>query len=184
MHDYPAQMDQAQLQSAMLQQHQQFIHLLQQMDESAFVYHQPDKWSAGMQLAHMNKSLAPVILAFSLPKFLLRLVFGKMNRSPKSYADIVTKYSQKIAAGQKATAPYIPKPVAFSAREKLIQKLTQQVEQLNHKIARCSAEELDTLLLPHPILGKITLREMIYFCIYHVAHHEHIIQRDSKPANT
>jgi hypothetical protein len=31
---------------------------------------------------------------------------------------------------------------------------------------------LDLLILPHPLLGKLTLREMLYFTLYHVEHHE------------
>ncbi len=44
-----------------------------------------------------------------------------------------------------------------------------------------SEAQLDALILPHPLLGKLTLREMLYFTIYHVQHHEkqalHNIQR-------
>jgi hypothetical protein len=36
------------------------------------------------------------------------------------------------------------------------------------------------LILPHPLLGKITIREMLYFTAYHVQHHENIIKRDLK----
>jgi hypothetical protein len=32
-------------------------------------------------------------------------------------------------------------------------------------------EDLDTIRLPHPLLGKITAREMIYFTLYHAKHH-------------
>jgi hypothetical protein len=32
-------------------------------------------------------------------------------------------------------------------------------------------KDLETLWMPHPILGKITAREMIHFVIYHAEHH-------------
>jgi len=41
-----------------------------------------------------------------------------------------------------------------------------------------SEEDLDKLILPHPLLGKLTLREMMYFTIYHVQHHQRIVERN------
>ena len=35
-----------------------------------------------------------------------------------------------------------------------------------------SEKQLDTFILPHPLLGKLTLREMLYFTIYHAEHHK------------
>jgi hypothetical protein len=34
-----------------------------------------------------------------------------------------------------------------------------------------SEAQLDEYVLPHPILGKLTIREMLYFTIYHATHH-------------
>jgi hypothetical protein len=34
---------------------------------------------------------------------------------------------------------------------------------------------LDHFIAPHPLLGKITLRELCYFTIYHTLHHQAII---------
>ena len=60
----------------------------------------------------------------------------------------------------------------------MISKLKKKVGQLTAQVARFSEEELDQLILPHPLLGKLTLREMLYFTIYHVKHHEKTIQRN------
>jgi hypothetical protein len=43
---------------------------------------------------------------------------------------------------------------------------------LARRIDRFSETQLDQLILPHPLLGKLTLREMLYFTIYHVQHHQ------------
>ena len=37
-------------------------------------------------------------------------------------------------------------------------------------------KDLDFYVLPHPLIGKLTLREMLFFCIYHVQHHHKITQ--------
>jgi uncharacterized damage-inducible protein DinB len=37
---------------------------------------------------------------------------------------------------------------------------------------------LDRLRLPHPALGKLTVREMLFFTIYHNIHHvENVVRR-------
>jgi len=36
------------------------------------------------------------------------------------------------------------------------------------------------VLLPHPLLGKVTVREMLYFTIHHVQHHHALVERDSR----
>jgi hypothetical protein len=47
----------------------------------------------------------------------------------------------------------------------------KEVEGVAGKAVKFSEKDLDTLILPHPLLGKVTLREMLYFTIYHVQHH-------------
>ena len=56
-------------------------------------------------------------------------------------------------------------------RIKLQDAVDKQITRLSEKIDRFSETELDQFILPHPLLGKLTLREMIYFTIYHVEHH-------------
>lgn len=40
-----------------------------------------------------------------------------------------------------------------------------------------TCDELDKYILPHPLLGKLTIREMMYFTIYHVEHHKKLTER-------
>ena len=40
------------------------------------------------------------------------------------------------------------------------------------RIDSFSEKDLDNYILPHPLLGKLTIREMLFFTIYHVQHHE------------
>jgi len=36
--------------------------------------------------------------------------------------------------------------------------------------------ELDSITIPHPLLGKLTIREMFYVMSYHPLHHKMQIQ--------
>ena len=136
-----------------------------------------EKWSAAEQLDHLIKSVAPVNQALSLPKFALKWLFGKANRPSKSYEELVEKYQGKLLAGGKAPKAFAPKKIAFAKREKSLNRLEKLALSVSKKATICSDEELDGFILPHPLLGKLTLREMLYFTAYHCIHHKQLIEK-------
>ncbi len=154
------------------QNHSSYIDFIYSLDDLQFVQTQQGKWSAGQQLEHIYLSIKPLTQALLLPSFLLRLLFGKANRPSRKYEVVVEKYKEKLANGGRATKKYIPSVVSNNKKEELIKKLQHRIYKLTSLIRRFEEEELDTLILPHPLLGKLTLREMLYFTMYHVKHHE------------
>ena len=129
------------------------------------------KWSAGQNLDHLIRAIKPLQLAYSLPKFALNILFGKTNRPSRTYDDLVTKYKTKLASGGKASGPFIPPIIRFEKKDELIKKYANQKQKLISKIEKQSEADLDKFILPHPLLGKVTLREMLYFTIHHNEHH-------------
>jgi hypothetical protein len=97
---------------------------------------------------------------------------GKSNREGRSYDELIERYQAKLANGSKASGAFIPNKVDLKKGQKLKEKLKNEVLNLCLSIEKISEEDLDYYVLPHPILGKLTLREMLYFTIYHVKHHE------------
>ena len=51
-------------------------------------------------------------------------------------------------------------------------KLSALINKLNKKIDSFDEKDLDRYILPHPLLGKLTIREMLFFTVYHVQHHQ------------
>ena len=133
------------------------------------------KWSAGQNLDHLILAIRPLQPAFSLPKFVLKVLFGKANRPSGSYEAVVEKYKSKLAAGGKASGRFIPKAILLNEKDSVVKKYDRQKEKLIKKIKKQSEEKLDNYILPHPLLGKITLREMLFFTIYHNEHHLQIV---------
>jgi hypothetical protein len=78
----------------------------------------------------------------------------------------------------------VPPAVKIEHKERLVKKVNYIVDQLSSKVNHFSEDQLDTLLLPHPLLGKLTLREMLYFTIYHVGHHEKSIRESIQQRST
>lgn len=168
-------MDKHAIINRLTENHQEFIHCIQQLSPDEFMYSPNKKWTAGQQLEHIYLSVKPVNLAFKLPAFLLKLIWGKANRASRSYDELIARYHAKLANGSTATGPFVPKLVDQKKGQKLTLKLKNEVVQLCKSIEKLSEEELDYFILPHPLLGKLTLREMLYFTIYHVKHHENLV---------
>lgn len=166
----------AELTTSLAKSHEDFCMYLAVLDKQSFVKHKEGKWSAGQQLEHIYLAVQPVRLAFSLPNWLLRLVWGKATRKSRTYEELVAKYKLKLQQGGRASGRFVPKPVAFKQREALLHKLQAEVAVIVKLTNKKSERDLDSLVLPHPLLGRLTLREMLYFTNYHVQHHQTLIQ--------
>lgn len=170
-------MNKAQIVHELLVKHQAFTDYLEPMNQSDFLFAHPHKWSAGQQLDHLVKSTKPLLISIRLPKFVLKMVFGKANRASKTYEGLVEKYQLKLQEGGRATAAFIPPPIAFEQRSALSNQLNKIIQQLTKGISSFTEKDLDSIILPHPLLGKITYREMMYFTICHVQHHQGLIKK-------
>lgn len=165
-------MDKQTLIKKLTENHQEFIACVDQLSTEEFSVSKNDKWTAGQQLEHIYLSVKPVGLGFSLPKFLLKLIWGKSNREGRSYDALIERYQARLENGGKATGPFVPKKVDLKKGQKLKENLKNEVVKLCLSIEKLSEADLDYYVLPHPLVGKLTLREMLYFTIYHVKHHE------------
>ena len=163
-------MNKQELKQELEKSHQEFILTIRAFPENEAGISINGKWSPVQQLDHIVKSVSPVRMAFSLPAFLLRIIFGSANRPSRTYDALVEKYKAKLAAGGVATGRFVPKKNTPSVKT-LSDNLRKLIASLSSHIDLYSEEQLDTLILPHPLLGKLTLREMLYFTIYHVQHH-------------
>jgi hypothetical protein len=165
-------MNRTEITTILQQNHTLFVDFIASLEEAALQKTIPGKWNAAEQLEHVYLCLRPIVLAFRLPKFIPKMLFGKANRESKSYEALVQAYQNKLQQGGKAPAVYVPKtPATLRATQKRIEQVKALVKTLIHQIDKYSESELDQMILPHPLLGKLTLREMGYFAAYHVAHH-------------
>jgi hypothetical protein len=158
---------------------EQLVQYCSSLSNEKFFYQPLDKWSAAQQVKHLIKATDTGRLAFSLPKFILRVVAGKPNRSSRTYDELVNKYQLKLEQGGKSSGRYIPKPIPFTyGKEKMLAEFARSMKKMeNSLIAKWMDMQLDNYIAPHPLLGKITLRELCYFTIHHTLHHLSSIKR-------
>lgn len=136
-----------------------------------------EKWTAGQQIDHLCRSVAPLNKGLSAPEFALKAMFGKSDHPSQSYDELVARYRAELAAGGTATAEFRPESIPLSRKGELVASLKDLVSKLCSKIEKWDESKFDVLVLPHPLIGKLTFREMFYFTIYHAEHHhQHTIQ--------
>lgn len=164
-------MTKSEITSLLTEKHKLFVSEFESLNEFQFCSSVNDKWSASQQLDHIIRAVQPVVLAFTLPGFLLKMFFGRANRPSKTYEALVEKYKNKLAMGGKASGRFVPAGLTYSQKNSSIRKLQTLISSLNRKMEKKTEEELDQQILPHPLLGKLTLREMLYFTAYHAEHH-------------
>lgn len=148
-------------------------------DDGKFEQGPEGKWDTSQHLDHLRKSDAMLTKALKTPKFILRYKFGKPNRSLRTYDETIERYQNKlteVGAGVTYPASAGDKYKANQKDEQLI-RFQHQVSQLVKAAAKWNDKQLDNVLIPHPLLGRMMTREMLQWCIYHHNHHLNILKK-------
>ena len=147
----------------------------QSFDRAEFFAPLGDAWSPADNVRHLIKSNRPVAQALKIPKLFLLLRFGFARRPSRSYSALKATYYEALGSGLKAGrfgASAIPADQQTDQRrEQELAKLSQTFSALSSAIQGWSEGALDRLRLPHPGMGLLTVREMLFFTIYHNTHH-------------
>jgi len=143
--------------------------------DDAFFAPQGVAWSPAEHVRHLTKSSRPLIAALGLPRWLLRLRFGRPAAPSRSFDTMRTLYLSKLSAGAQA-GRFTPTPEDRPAdpvarRQDIISAWTRATIGLQQALTKWPEEALDGHQLPHPALGRLTVREMLSFTVYHTSHH-------------
>ena len=145
------------------------------LNDAVFFERQGISWSPSEHVRHLRKGSAPLALALRLPPWLLRIRFGSHNGISRPYDALRTTYLGALAAGGQAGryAPSVEaKPEDPSRRRGEIMTSWREVTQdLCRATSRWDEMALDAAQGPHPLLGTLSLREMLEFTVYHTTHH-------------
>lgn len=140
-----------------------------------FFTRQDEVWSASDNMDHLIKSHKPIAKALKLPKITLRAMFGSPNQPSRSYEAICQVYGDEIVKGAVASGRYLPDQQSSEnldgVKSDLLNQFSKASSDLVSVAENWTDDELDGYLLPHPLIGKLTIREMLYFTIYHNLRH-------------
>ncbi len=171
-------MNKVEIKARLEESYDAFIQYTHQLSKDEYEYAPEGKWNAGEQTLHLIKSVKPVAKGLGMPKFLIKYNFGKANRPSRDFDGLVERYKRGLAENP-GIAPknYAPSKVKHEQAAELNKKLKSYIEVINTKLAKWNEEQLDTYVAPHPLIGKLTFREVLYFTIYHAQHHQLQIKR-------
>lgn len=136
-----------------------------------------EAWTAAEHLDHLNTAVSAVARGMSVAPWMLRLRFGRASGTSRPYAQIRETYRARLASGAGASGVFVPvrreldPSAALAHREALLARWARVNARLRASLDRWSEAKLDTIRLPHPILGMLTVREMLFFTVYHNQHH-------------
>ena len=145
--------------------------------DEAFFAPQGTAWSPAEHVRHLRKSTAPILQAMRIPRVILWFRFGMHRGRSRSYDTVVDTYLLALSRGGGAGrfAPSVERMPGNKAlrRREIMEAWQASLDGIVRELPRWSEAALDRGQLPHPLLGKLSLREMLAFTVYHTVHHLH-----------
>ena len=138
----------------------------------------PNKWSNGEHLEHLRKTTRAINKGLKLPKLMLRFKFGKLKREEYSYDYLIENYLTQLKAQKvKAPASVSPGKIENSDLDRILAWFDQEKNALKKNVNHFSEAQLGKYVLPHPFIGKLSIREFTYFCCLHTEHHLDLMKK-------
>ncbi|MBT8279112.1 MAG: DinB family protein [Bacteroidia bacterium] len=155
------------------EKHQTLIKWLKDQDDDKWMQGPEGKWTTGQQALHLLQSIKPLNNALSLPKFILKYKFGTSNRDVREYETVVKRYQERLVDAQGKTFKGSQNMKIPNLNDKafILNRLTIESKKLQYKTKKWKDKDLDNLILPHPLMGKMPVRELLMWTSYHVEHH-------------
>ncbi|WP_034058158.1 DinB family protein [Lacinutrix jangbogonensis] len=146
---------------------------LESQDQEKWETGPEKKWTTGQHALHLLQSIKTLNNALSLPKFILQLKFGKANRPVRDFETVTNRYKERLIEANGIT--FGPskniKPPRLKEKNYLLDRIQTESKKLQYKTKKWKDNDLDTYILPHPLMGKIPVREIVMWTSYHVNHH-------------
>ncbi len=139
-------------------------------EEKLFLEHDNGKWSISENFQHLILSAIPVASSLKKAKILFS-VFGHAKRASRSFDQLLQDYKLVLKNGAVATSRFVPDAAQEYKKSEMISNWKMIGNKFQSRINLWSEEDLDKYRIPHPVLGKLTFREMLFFTIFHTNHH-------------
>jgi len=136
------------------------------------------KWTMAGHLYHLIKTTKGISKGMGMPRLALRTAFGKSNRVERTFDQQHKKYVDTLDNIAKTTGKSVVPPEKFVPaagrtfdKAELTKRFSEEFSSIKNHIAKWKEKDLSVYVLPHPAMGKLTIREFIYFTIFHTQHH-------------
>lgn len=137
----------------------------------------PGKWSVLQHVQHITKGAGAYYQYLKMDGATIQQRFGLAGRPSLSPDQVKAMYEKALAAGGKSTAAFEPVSAEDISLEEEQSKGRHIISGMAHQLERWQEEDLDRYVCPHPLLGAMTAREMLYFTAMHAEHHTRSVLR-------
>ena len=134
----------------------------------------PDHWGPAHHLDHLTRTSITVQRALRSDTLPLHSV----SRS-RSYAEVRDAATASLAATPTERLLEMGRVVVIAPGTRgvaLVEAFMAASTSLRAAAADWSEKELDRYALTHPLIGELTAREMLFFCVLHERHHLKIVR--------
>lgn len=138
------------------------------------------KWSIAQTLYHLAKITRHMNRGLKMPKLVLLGMFGKNKRVEKTYVEIVEHFSNLMSSGGISPAQYVAEKNRVFEKEILLKRFSDELKDLKAYLEKWDDKSMSQYVLPHPGLDKITIREILFYTIWHTNHHLVILQKQTQ----
>ena len=176
----PEKLSIRELQNNLLNAQNSIGYFFKSIPEETFFSKPDGGWSPAENVRHLTTATFTTGLFIKKELHFLLNLFGKGN-SLKNLHQVRDEYLEKLSSGKKASGIFTPISLSFFRTKEWQQKeceaLEFSIQQIVGVLDHWTEEELDTTNIIHPILGIITVREILYFSLYHLYHHSSIVEK-------
>lgn len=134
-----------------------------------------DQWSAAQHLEHLRLSTVLLLQAMRLPRVIINAKFGKANRPLRTYDETIKRYHERLAQRTSTKTAAEFEPENKSDKGKALRDWKKCKQDLLNVIQKWSESDMDKYILPHPLMGKLIVREMLFFINHHTLQHLEIL---------
>ncbi len=173
-------MDKEAISDLIEEKHTQLINWLNAQPNEHWEKGPEGKWTTGQHAFHLLQTLEVLNKALSMPKFLLRFKFGKANRDVRDYDTVVKRYEERLLEAKGKTYKKSQNMKVPSLKDKayILDRIQVEQKKLAYKTRKISDKNLDTVILPHPLMGKMPIREILMWTPHHVSHHNDTLSKN------
>jgi hypothetical protein len=141
---------------------------MQEYDETTFFEPMGNKWSPAGHYLHLIQSVKPFNAALKAPKLALWWKFGKNKNSVRTYDELVAYYRSLPVPSRTGFEPRFKDHMSKSY---LIEAFQKHHNEMLKSLENWSDKSTESYVLPHPLMGKISIKELLFFMNHHINHH-------------
>ena len=140
-----------------------------------------EKWSVGHHVQHVTSAINRVgqglLNADALPKREPATASRDFKTMHQTYLETLRNTPSETLRqlGSRVTLEKFENSDAHKTQ--MILSFTRAIENFNTALEHFDEANLESLGMPHPIMGLLSSREMVFFIVFHNTHHQNGIQK-------